>query len=217
MSVMEEEDRTFHNTNFSYAETDFFTNKLKQAYPKIDTESLKNAINFLERQKEANCPCSIHTQKRGYDWIVFNRLPDKLSSNTTPTLCSDVEEEDEDESGAASGNYSSADLTADYNAIFNPKVQNSSNDFFLTSRDVMHIRNKKNDQVRQNQKQMKNPTKNDVPFSAPRQKNTDEEENAEPTKDMLDEGEQSVDSNKPSKFDPIVTVVYAKGKTYCYK
>ena len=64
MSVMEEEDRAFHNTNFSYAETGFFTNKLKQAYPKIDTESLTNAINFLERQKEANCPCSIHTQKR---------------------------------------------------------------------------------------------------------------------------------------------------------
>ena len=196
---------------------DFFTNKLKQAYPKTDTENLINAINFLERQKEANCPCSIHAQKRGYDWIVFNRLPDKLSSNTTPELCSDIEEEDEDESGAASENYPSADLTADYNAIFNPKVQNSSNVFFLTSRDVMHIRNKKSDQARQNQQQMKNPTKNDVPFSAPRQKNTDEEQNEEPTKDMLDKGEQSVDSNKPSKFDPIVTVDYAKGKTYCYK
>ena len=34
---------------------------------------------------------------------------------------------------------------------------------------------------------------------------------------MLDEGEQSVDSNKPCKFDPIVTVDNAKGKTYCYK
>ena len=33
----------------------------------------------------------------------------------------------------------------------------------------------------------------------------------------MDKGEQSVDSNKPSKFDPIVTVNYAKGKTYCYK
>ena len=78
----------------------------------------------------------------------------------------------------------------------------------------MHIRNKKNDQARQNQKQMKNPTRNDVPFSAPRQKNTDEEENAEPTKDMLDEGEQSVDSNKLSKFHPIATVDNANGKIY---
>ena len=180
MSVMEEEDKAFHNIKFTYAETDFFTNKLKQAYPKIDTESLTNAINFLERQKEVNCPCSIHTQKRGYDWIVFNRLPDKLSSNTTTTLCSDIEEEDED--------------------------------FPLTSRDVAHIRNKKNDQVKQNQKQI-NLTRSDVPFSAPGQKNTDEEE--KPTMDMLDEGEQSVDSNKLCKFD--VTVDNAKGKTYCYK
>ena len=185
MSVMEEEDKAFHNINFTYAETDFFTNKLKQTYPKIDTESLTNAINFLERQKEVNCPCSIHTLKRGYDWIVFSRLPDKLSYNTTTTLCSDIEEEDED--------------------------------FSLTSRDVAYIRNKKNDQAKQNQKQnqkqMKNPTRNDVPFSAPEQKNTDEEE--KPTMDMLDEGEQSVDSNKLCKFD--ITVDNKKGKTYCYK
>ena len=87
-------------------------------------------------------------------------------------------------------------------------------DFFLTSRDVAHIRNKKNYQVKQNQKQM-NPTRNDVPFSAPRQKNTDEEE--KPTMNMLDEGEQSVDSNKLCKFDPNVTVDNKKGKTYCYK
>ena len=162
MSVMEEEDKTFHNINFTHAETDFFTNKLKQAYPKIDTESLTNAINFLERQKEVNCPCSIHTQKRGYDWIVFNRLPDKISSNTTTTLCSDTEEED--------------------------------GDFSLTSKDGVHIRNRKNDQAKQNQQQNQkqmNPTRNDVPFSVPRQKNTDEEE-------------------KP-------TVNNAKGKTYCYK
>ena len=81
----------------------------------------------------------------------------------------------------------------------------------------MHIRNKKNDQDRKNQKQMKNSTRNDIPFSAPGQKNTDEEVNEEPTKDMLDESEQSVDSNKPSKFDPIVTVDHGKGKTYSYK
>ena len=52
------------------------------------------------------------------------------------------------------------------------------------------LRTRKNDQVKQNQKQM-NPTRNDVPFSAPRQKNTDEEE-------------------KP-------TVDNKKGKTYSYK
>ena len=158
MSVMEEEDKTFHNIKFTHAEIDFFTNKLKQAYPKIDTESITNAINFLERQKEVNCPCSIHTQKRGYDWIVFNRLPDKISSNTTTTLCSDTEEED--------------------------------GDFSLTSKDGVHIRNRKNDQSKQNQQQM-TPTRNDVPFSVPKQENTDEEEKS--------------------------TVDNTRGKTYCYK
>ena len=132
-----------------------------------------SSISWRDR-KRPTVPVHVHTQKRGYDWIVFNRLPDKLSSNTTTTLCSDIEE-DEDESDAASENYSSADLTAGCNAIFNPRVQNSSNDFSLTSRDVIHIRNRENDQTKQNQKQM-NPTRNDVPFSAPRQKNTNEEE-----------------------------------------
>ena len=45
-----------------------------------------------------------------------------------------------------------ANLTTDYNGIFNPRVQNFSNDFSLTSRDVAHIMNKKNDQAKQNQK-----------------------------------------------------------------
>ena len=97
---MEEEDKAFHNINFSYAETDFFTNKLKQAYPKIDTESLTNAIKFPRETERGQL--SLFTsipRRRGYDWIVFSRLPDKLSSNTTTTLCSDIEE-DEDESGA---------------------------------------------------------------------------------------------------------------------
>ena len=52
MSVMEEEDKTFHNTNISYAETDFFTNRLMQAYPKIDTESLKMpSISWRDRKR----------------------------------------------------------------------------------------------------------------------------------------------------------------------
>ena len=40
-------------------------------------------------------------------------------------------------------------------------------------------------------------------------KNTDEEE--EPTMDMLDEGEQPVDSNKLCKFDPNVYSGQCKG------
>ena len=41
---------------------------------------------------------------------------------------------------------------------------------------VCTLGTRKNDQAKQNQKQMKNPTRNDVLFSAPKQKNTDEEE-----------------------------------------
>ena len=60
-----------------------------------------------------------------------------------------------------------------------------------------------------------NPTRNDVLFSAPRQKNTDEEE--KPTMNMLDESKQPVDNNKLCKFEPNSTVNNTKGKTYCYK
>ena len=45
---------------------------------------------------------------------------------------------------------------------------------------MLHTLGKKNDQANQNQKQNQkqmNPTRNDVPFSAPRQKNTIEERN----------------------------------------
>ena len=125
-------------------------------------KALKMPSIFWKDRKKSTVPVQSHTQKRGYDWIVFNRLPDKISSNTTTTLCFDTEEED--------------------------------GDFSLTSKDGVHIRNRKNDQAKQNQQQNQkqmNPTRNDVPFSVPRQKNTDEEE-------------------KPTGNN-------AKGKTYCYK
>ena len=56
----------------SLAERDFFLNKLVKENPNMSQEAINQSIAFLERQKEANCPCTIHTQKRGYDWIVFN-------------------------------------------------------------------------------------------------------------------------------------------------
>ena len=75
-TIMEEEAKCLYCTNFSFAERDFFTNKLLKITPNMSQEAINQSIAFLERQKEANCPCTIHTQKRGYDWIVFNRLPD---------------------------------------------------------------------------------------------------------------------------------------------
>ena len=49
-----------------------------------------------------------------------------------------------DTSGASSENFTSADLTAGYNAILNPAVSNSSSELCLISRDERHIRCKKN-------------------------------------------------------------------------
>ena len=81
-SIMEEEDRCVYGTNFSYAEKDFFSNKLMKMSPNISAAAVREAIDFLERQKEANCPCTIHTQKRGNDWIVFNKMPDRVPSSS---------------------------------------------------------------------------------------------------------------------------------------
>ena len=91
-TIMEEEARYLYGTNFSYAEKDFFTNKFMQVSPNVTTEAVNNSIAFLERQKEANYPCTIHTQKRGYDWIVFNRMPDRLLQFNADT---DTENEEE--------------------------------------------------------------------------------------------------------------------------
>ena len=71
-SIMEEEAKCLYGTNFSFAERDFFINKLLKENHNMSQEAINQSIAFLERQKEANCPCTIHTQKRGYDWIVFN-------------------------------------------------------------------------------------------------------------------------------------------------
>ena len=80
-TIMEEEARCIYGTNFSYAERDFFTNKLLKVTPNISKEAVNHSIEFLERQKEVNGPCTIHTQKKGHEWIVFNRLPDRIPSN----------------------------------------------------------------------------------------------------------------------------------------
>ena len=189
-TIMEEEAKCLYGTNFSFAERDFFTNKLLKVTPNISQEAINQSIAFLERQKEANCPCTIHNQKRGYEWIVFNRLPDRMSYNhddenqmsesddsfgfsdtenhaenedanvaDTTSDHEDMEEvnnrKNQDASGASSENFTSADLTDGYNAIFNPPVSNSSSELSLNSRDERHIRCKKN-VVKQNRRQKKN-------------------------------------------------------------
>ena len=49
-------------------------------------------MNFLEKQKLANCPCQVHTASRGHDWVVFRRQPDR-----TPTLYYEQTESESEE------------------------------------------------------------------------------------------------------------------------
>ena len=96
-SITEEEQRCLYGNVFSNAEKEFFKYRLQAKFPKISKESIETALVFMEKQKIANCPCLIHTESRGYEWVVFRRQPDRI-----PTLYYDVElteseEEDEQE------------------------------------------------------------------------------------------------------------------------
>ena len=111
-----------------------------------------------------------------------------------------------DASGASSKNFTSADLTAGYNAIFNPIVSNSSSELSLISRDERHIRCKKN-VTKQNRtkKKKKRPTKTKTA-------KTDSEQAELIPEDILEESEQIIDSSTPCKFDQIVYRDNVKGK-----
>ena len=112
-------------------------------------------------------------------------------------------QKNQDASGASSENFTSADLTAGYNAIFNPSVSNSSSELSLNSRDVRHNRCKKN-VTKQNKtkKRNKRPTKTDLD---------------DIPEDMLEERKQGIDSSMPCKFDQIVYMDNVKGKTYSFR
>ena len=65
-----------------------------------------------------------------------------------------------DASGTSSEDFTSADLTAGYNTIFNPTVSSSSSELSLVSRDERHIRCKKNvTKQSRTKKKKKNPPK----------------------------------------------------------
>ena len=112
-------------------------------------------------------------------------------------------QKNQDASGASSENFTSADLTAGYNAIFNPSVSNSSCELSLNSRDeAEHTRCKKDTRKNKTKKRTRKFT------------NTDLEEIPE---DMLEESRQRIDSTIPCKFDQIVYMDNVKGKTYSFR
>ena len=106
------------------------------------------------------------------DSVRFSDTEDKAENEEakvadTTSGHEDIEEENNrnnqdsiDASGASSENFTSADLTTGYSAIFNPTVSNSSSELSLISRDERHIRCKKN-VTKQNRtkKRNKRPTK----------------------------------------------------------
>ena len=122
-TIMEEEAKCLYGTNFSFAERDFFTNKLLKVTPNISQEAINQSIAFLERQKEANCPCTIHNQKRGYKWIVFNRLTDRMFSNQD--VANQISESDESFGFSDTGNHdeSEDDENEDANIADTTSVQ----------------------------------------------------------------------------------------------
>ena len=112
-------------------------------------------------------------------------------------------QKNQDASGASSENFTSADLTTGYNAIFNPSAFNSSSELSLNSRDERHIRCKKNiTKQNRTKKRNKRPTKTDL---------------EDIPEDMLEESNQGIDSSIPYKFDQIVYMDKVKGKTYSFR
>ena len=100
-TIMEEEARSRYNDVFSIAEKEFFKHRLLTLYPKVSDKDIETSINFLEQQKMVNCPCFVHTEQRGHEWIVFRRQPDRKVSDdalallNAPTI-NDCGTEDED-------------------------------------------------------------------------------------------------------------------------
>ena len=77
-TIMEEEAKIRYGEVFSPAEKKFFKHRLQTLYPRIGDNDVQTAITSLAEQKAANFPCLVHTEQRGYEWIVFRRQPDRI-------------------------------------------------------------------------------------------------------------------------------------------
>ena len=86
-TIMQEEDQAETGDVFNLAEENFFKHRLKTLYPKIDEKGRRTAIGFLATQKLVKCPCTVPTEERGYEWIVFRRQPDRKIGSTEDEDC----------------------------------------------------------------------------------------------------------------------------------
>ena len=96
-TIMEEEAKARYGDVFSLAEKEFFKHRLLTLYPKINEKGIEASITFLEMQKLANCPCFVHTEHRGFQWIVFRKQPDMIPSecDNFPEIEDDVSDDEE--------------------------------------------------------------------------------------------------------------------------
>ena len=90
-TIMEEEAKTLYGDVFTLAKRDFFKHRLLTLFPHVTEKSIETSLTFLEQQKLANCPCFVHTEQRGFDWVVFRRQPDKITCD-----CEDIPEMEDD-------------------------------------------------------------------------------------------------------------------------
>ena len=238
-SIMEEEAKCLYGTNFSFAEKDFFLNKLLKETPTMSKAAIDQSIAFLERQKEANCPCSIHTQKRGFDWIVFNQLPDRIppkddgyhGTDSNETIAYSDTDKDENEEARGSDPISNQEGMEQVNNQKNedaPEASGTSSETLtsadLTARynEIFHPSvtnsscesslNSRDDEAEHTR--CKKIPKNSKTKRT--RKLTTSDLKAIP-EDMLEESRQRIDSNIPCKFDQIVYMDNVKGITYSFR
>ena len=112
--IAQEEEQAETGHIFNLAEENFFRYRLHTLYPRIDEEGIKSAIKFLATQKLANCPCSVHTEERGYEWIVFRRQPDRKIYSSDDGKSSTSRSSTDDE---VFPNAEASDMTLDQNDV----------------------------------------------------------------------------------------------------
>ena len=164
------------------AEEDFSRHRLRTLYPKIDEEGIKTAIGVLATQKFVNCPCTIHTEERGYEWIVFRRQPDRkigsteedeedvnpfdisdddvfFSAEAEEALLTPVPDEQEItpefERSLEENIYSSTDLSDGYKEMAKPQMSNLPHDSSLHFRDKTTTKPQETDQKKKKKNKKK--------------------------------------------------------------
>ena len=90
-TIMEEEAKSQYGDVFMLAEKDFFKHRLLTLTLRLQMKKLKYPLPSLDKQKLANCPCFVHTEQRGFGWIVFRRQPDRITCD-----CDDIPEIEDD-------------------------------------------------------------------------------------------------------------------------